>query len=104
MHDERGIDTRAGKQLNLLVAIGEQLRGRLWSHNRSRMLVKGNDYALTAQSLCFGLYMSNYCTMTLVYSVVCANRDNRPLRVHSNRVGIAKNKHEYLRYRFGQNH
>ena len=67
------------------------------------MLIEGDDHALAAEAFRFGLHMSNHCTMALVYTVVCADRDDRPLRMHSNRLGITKNKHGDLRYRFGQN-
>ena len=48
--------------------------------------------------------MRNYRTVTLVHAVVCANRDNRSPRWRNCGIGITKNKHEYLRYRFSQNH
>jgi hypothetical protein len=87
-----------------LVIIGEQLRGRFWSHDRCRVTIKRDHHSLAIQPFRFGLYMRNYRTVTLVHAVVCANRDNRSPRWRNCGIGITKNKHEYLRYRFSQNH
>jgi hypothetical protein len=67
-------------------------------------MIERDYYSLAAQSFRFGLHVSNHRAMTLVHAVVCANCDHRSLRRSGSSIGIAKNKHEYLRYRFGQNH
>jgi hypothetical protein len=66
--------------------------------------IKRNYYPLATQSFCFGLHVRNHRAMPFVHTVVCANRDYRSLRRRGSSIGITKNKHEYLRYRFGQNH
>jgi hypothetical protein len=75
MHHERGINARAGKELNLLIAIGQQLRGRFWSHNRSRVTIKRDYNPLATQSFRFSLHMGNNRTVAFMHAVVCANGD-----------------------------
>jgi hypothetical protein len=75
MHHERGVNARSGKELNLLIAIGQQLRRRLWSHHRCRVMIKRDYYSLATKSFRFGLHVSNNRTVTFMYTVVCANGD-----------------------------